>query len=61
MRDIEREIDILRGRGDTSRFFKNRHEYPWRKEPVAKPGNETTSSDGSGWGPITVTEQSPYQ
>jgi hypothetical protein len=58
---LEREVDELRGRGgDTSRFFENRHEYPWRKEPVAKPGNETTRSGGPGWGPITVTE-SPYQ
>ena len=54
---LEREIGELRGRGgDTSRFFENRHEYPWRKEPAAKPGNETTRSDGSGWGPITITD-----
>lgn len=57
---LEREIDTLRGRGDTSRSFESHHEYPWRKEPVASPGNGTTRSNGPGWGPVTVTE-SPCQ
>lgn len=58
---LEREINILRGRGDTSRSFESYHKYPWRKESSATQGNETTRSDGPGWGPVITVTESPYQ